>query len=568
MILDFQAHDSEQIGTIGINFSGGIGGGTAGGLPIIPPVQPSVVAQFTLPIYLAEITAYDPAAAALKSLRYSTGRGYNHKTAPGYYDPRIVQPANLRRDAFAERQIGGRSRVGFGELVLANADGGLDALIAFGFDGRPFALKVGNETDAYDTFTLVLQGTMQFAAFDWDKLRIRLRDRQAELDKPILVNLYKGDNALPSGVEGTAADLAGQRKPRIYGSAFNVPLPLVNTSLLIYQISDGLIFDVPAVRDRGALLPRDADYTSQTDMETNQPTPGRCRVLKSATGSYVRLGALASGQITCDVIEGGSVASHTAGRIIERIATASGGIPASDVFQDDINALDAASSASIGFALSGDLTFAEALDRAAASLGASWGFDHVGRFRVTQLKAPSGPPVVTFRSFRRTTAAKANDGDILSISRLSTDDDIGNLPAWRVTAHYRVNHAVLDRDIAGSVSAADRAILSSPWRTVVAEDPTVKTAYLLAREIEITTDFETEAAATSECARRLALFKVRRELIRLWVKLSNEIAANVDLNSIVAVDLPRFGYSGGKLFTVVGIEFDAANFIALVDLWG
>ena len=49
-------------------------------------------------IYVAEITAYDPAISGTRVLRYCTGTGYTTGAADSpahtFYEPRIEQPAN------------------------------------------------------------------------------------------------------------------------------------------------------------------------------------------------------------------------------------------------------------------------------------------------------------------------------------------------------------------------------------------------------------------------------------------------------------------------------------------
>jgi len=42
----------------------------------------------------------------------------------------------------------------------------------------------------------------------------------------------------------------------------------------------------------------------------------------------------------------------------------------------------------------------------------------------------------------------------------------------------------------------------------------------------------------------------------------------VDLGDVVRVVYPRFGLSGGKLFNVHGIQYDARKFEVEMELWG
>ena len=82
-------------------------------------------------MYLAVIAAHTGAAPT--TLYYSSGgpsSGFVSATgdapASQFFDPRMEQPASLRRDMFGGGRTLGRSRTGHGELILANDDGGLD----------------------------------------------------------------------------------------------------------------------------------------------------------------------------------------------------------------------------------------------------------------------------------------------------------------------------------------------------------------------------------------------------------------------------------------------------------
>jgi hypothetical protein len=89
-------------------------------------------------LQLAEITCFDPSISGTRVLRFATA-GYATRAtetpASEYYDGKITQPSTMRRDAFDSGTTSGRSRVGYGDLVLANDDGALDILLTYAFDG-------------------------------------------------------------------------------------------------------------------------------------------------------------------------------------------------------------------------------------------------------------------------------------------------------------------------------------------------------------------------------------------------------------------------------------------------
>lgn len=215
-------------------------------------------------IFLAEITAYDPTTSAVVTHRFSSGTGYDN--AGTYYIPRIEQPALFSRSM--NDGSGGRAGVSLGELTLVNNDGALNALAGQYFDGRSLTLKIGNPASAYASFSTVLVATIESAAFERERVSIRLRDKAVTLDKPFSEVKYAGNNALPLGIEGTADDLKDQYKPRVLGRIALMQPVCVNTSKLIYQVNAGAVDAIVTVYDAGAYLSQGPDYTNQADMES------------------------------------------------------------------------------------------------------------------------------------------------------------------------------------------------------------------------------------------------------------------------------------------------------------
>ena len=516
-------------------------------------------------IYLAEISAHDGTSAL--TLRYSSGVGYSDPSAPGFYEPRILQPLSLRRTAFGSGTTGGAIQVGIGELILTNADGGLDALLGYGFDGRRLAVLIGDDRAAYSTFTTVFVGTMEQPAFEFSKVSILARDRLAELErKPANATKYAGSNALPNGLEGVPGDLQGRPKPRVYGRVLNVAPPMVNSSRLIYQINDGAVQDVPNVYDRGLGLTKGTDYTSQSDMETTAPAAGNYRVWPA--GGYFRLGSTPAGLITADVTQGATTAARTAAQVLQALATGPGGIAGGDVVSGDVTALDTANGAELGIWIADETSVRAVMETVANSIGAWFGFDRLGRLRMVRLTAPTGSPVATLRYLTAGAVADATTADIVSIERVPANDRGAGVPSHRAILSYQRNHSVQPTDLAGAVTAARREFLKLEYRTVISTDASVLTKHLLAGERAFESLVLDATAAQTEADRLRDLFKVRRDRLRVVVKWDASLAAVVDLGSVVSVAIPRFGYDAGRLFVVIGIENDAANDTAELELWG
>lgn len=498
---------------------------------------------------------------------FCSGNGYvtgPAETPPNlFYEPKIKQPAVLKRDMFSTGTTGGESSIGYGEMLLSNIDGGLDYLVDYGFDGRPITIRVGEDDAAYPGgFTTVFVGTMDQPALEFKQVSIRLRDRQAELSaKPLQPTKYAGNNSLPSGLEGMATDLLGKPKPKLWGTVTNVPPSCVNTSRLIYQVNDGAISSISNVYDRGAALTKGADYTSQADMETTAPAASNFRVWPA--GGYFRLGSSPAGLITADVT-GDTAGNSTVAQIAKAIVVNQGGLGTADYSSSDVTTLDTANSSVIGVYVDGETTINTVLDEVCNSVGAWWGFDALGVFRIKRLVAPTGSPVATF-----------TDTEILDIERISKSNtraggssSTGGVPNFKVNLSFAKNYSVQDTDLAGSVTDARRAVLKEEFATVNSTDTSVKTKHLLSPELNVSTLLTVAANAQTESDRLLAMFKVRRDFLSLKVRVDTATISVLDIGEVVTVETARFGYSAGKLFRIIGITTDLRLNKVELTLWG
>lgn len=530
------------------------------------------------------VTSFDPATLALAvdidsvtgagtyaawtidiqaTLRYASGAGYAHPSAAAFHWPRLVQPAWLRRTAFAAERVGGAVEVGTGEALLANADGALDALRRYGFAGQSFALKAGDDGAAPGAFVTELSGVVDQATHQWDLILLRLRDRLEDLRRPLQPARYAGSGDL----EGTADTVKGKPKPVALGACFDVPAVLVDPTRLIYQVHEASAA-VDRVYVAALELTAGSAYPDQATLLSTAPSAGQYRVYAAAGGTWFRLGTSPDGPVTADVTEGATAADRTVAQLLERLATRDNGIAGADVEADDVTALDAASSAVAGLYVEGEATILDAMNAVAAGAGAWFGFDRANVLRMAQLAAPAGAPAVTLKRLDRTATATATTVDLLSLERAANQARELSVPVWRVVVHYK---RCWTRQTAGfntGISEARKGFVAQDWRTATAEDAAVQTPHPNARELQVFTPLAVEADAAAEAARLLALHKSDRDLLVARVKWDAATAALVDLGTTVSLQVDRYGYGAGKLFTVVGIERDAAKETAVLELWG
>jgi hypothetical protein len=522
-------------------------------------------------VYLIEITAYDPGVPGVVTLRYGS-EGFSDPAGPGFFDGRLIVAPTLTRTTFAGGTTFGPIEVGFGEIRLANADGGLDDLVDYGFDGRQLRVLIGETGDVYADFVELLVGTIQQPTFTHEEVAFRIRDRLFELDTDIQTTLYAGTNSGATGQEGLADDIKGKPKPLSYGQVDNVtPVP-VNTTQLIYQYHTGSGATASAIYEGGGTITKGSDYTSLADMTTTAPSAGQARDWPG--GGMFRLGSSPTLPITCDVVEGASAADRTAAQILERIVTGPGGIDAGDVVAGDVTALDSATAAVVGVYISEPRTVLDVLTEVANAVGAWVGFDRQGQFRMRRFAAPSGTPVATLRILDRNAVADSTTLDIIDVQRVATEDEGRGVPAYRYSLRYGRNWTQQrNGEMATTgISQARRAFLAEDWRTAVDTDASVQTAHLKAIELEADSLIVAEAAAATEAARRLDLYSVRRDRLVIRTFLSPAMAEVVDLGAVVSVEMPRYGYDAGRLMTVIGISLgqDPAGRPDIVDLdlWG
>lgn len=511
-------------------------------------------------VYVVEIVAAIDSIGTTTTLYYSSGGFTTSPTdtpANTFFDPRLKQPALMTRNVFTQGTTTGQSSVGYGEIVLVNNDGGLDGLINYGFDGRSVTVRFGEIGSTYPSgFVTLLKGTMEQAELTWNAVAIKVRDRQAEFaNKQIQTTKYAGNNSLPNGLEGVAGDLKGKPKPICYGKVYNISPPCVNTSRLIYQVNDGAVSSVDYVYDRGVSLTKGADYTSQSDMETNSPAAGNFRVWPG--GGYFRFGSSPAGQVTADVVQGAAASNRTVAQIIKSIAIDRGGLLVGDVVSADVTALDSDNSSEVGIYIDSETSLSGPLDELANSVGAWWGFDSSGQLRMERIESPSGAPVTTL-----------TPTEVINFERVGSSDPGRSIPAYLVKLKYKKFYTVQDSDLAGSVTDARRAEIKEEFREVTATDSAVKTKHLLSPELEFQTLLVDPAAAATEATRLLNMYKVHRDVVTCRVHLDTGIASVVDLGDVLSVSVPRFGFDSGKLFKIIGIQSDLKRNFMDLTLWG
>jgi hypothetical protein len=491
--------------------------------------------------YLVTLEPYDPGAGAVVT-RYYSDHGF--VTEPGdspanqFFEPRVVSALNFERNLFQRGLIGGRSIPNFGEIVLANADGGLDGFLAYGWDDRRVRVFLGGDDFDYGDFGLVFDGTAEQIEVTDEVVTVRLRDWQHKLDKPVQGTLYAGTG----GDEG-GSDLTGVRKPLAFGRVLNVRPVMVDPGAGRYQVHDGAIEDVDALYVGGITYTKIVGTPAANQYAAD-----------TATGFVAVGGAPLTEQVTCDVKgakPGGTYLTSVAD-IVEEIVISQGGLSGGDLDTASFTALNTANNAAVGIYVDGasSRNVLEVLDELLASIGGYYGFDRSGQFEVGRLEAPVGTPAATFTNV-----------EILDIDRQATA-----LPVHRVRLGYQPNWTVqVEFQLQGAATAGRRAFTARDFRHVTALDGTVLTKHPLAGDLEIKTLLDGIAAAGTEASRLLDLYKADRDLFRVRVKTQ---PFALEMANTVRLIYPRFGLEAGKDYRVIGLVEDAAINEIELTLWG
>jgi hypothetical protein len=501
-------------------------------------------------IYTAEIQAYDPGTSGVITYRVATHGFVDSGTI---YEPRIEKLPTFSRSIRTSLVGGTSTELSFGELRLLNGDGGLNAMRDDYFDGRKITLKKGDSAAAYGTFTTVMIARIAGISFEPGYVSVRIRDRMPELDKVFSDKVYGGTNSLPDGVDGRPDDIKGQYRPLIYGIVSNIQPVLVNTSKLIYEVACKSVAHVRNVFGGGAYLGRGSDYSSISDMYNNQPSPGTFRMMNDSTGTYIRLGSTPYGKVTCMAFEQWSSNLVCANSLLQRIIN-EWDVSGSAYDISDLLTLDQKSGGPIGINVQPGETVASLIDRICGTVGAWWGFDLSDKIRVKLFDFGTSVAALTAVQLR-------------DIEGQASDEEI----PWRITIPGDWNYATQAKsELAGIAQENTSRVgwLTNETRDQIAENTTIKTQRLTAREQRHDGYFTAISQAQAEATRRLGLFGTRRDVVTAKLMDYASYAGAIDLGVTVTVQHSEIGYTSPRTMIVTGIDIDLDANTADLTLWG
>lgn len=485
--------------------------------------------------FLAELDAWDGAAA---QTLYLADRpfvsGATDDPANTLYDSRLVQAINFGRSVAIEPEGTPRGEVNAGEIVFAIGDGRLDDQLGWSFDGRSVAVYIGAQDWPRAHFLRIFAGRGAGLSHSMVRATIDIVGTEQDLDRPLQTAVYAGTG----GLEGTA-DLTGREKPLIRGAPFNLePVP-INPAALIYQVNDGAIADVVAVRDSGNALTQDADYpTYEALLAAAVPVEAyaTCKAL-----GLIMLGRQPVGSVRADVQAVG-YASETAASLIQWIVETGGG----SVNAMSFDRLRRRLPGPVDLHVSDGRHIPDVLDEVCSGLGAVWWTDRSGEVNVAPIRVPGSTPALSLSAV-----------EVLSFERAGSV-----LPVTRMSVGYRRNWAPLDQ-FAEIVSETDRLLYREPSTLATAENAGVAAAHPNAVPAVRAIASLRELADAQEVADRLAtVFSVRRDLYQARIKALGwtlSLLDVIEISNLRGVD---------RSFVIVGLEEQAAAQVIDLTLFG
>ncbi|MBI1173529.1 hypothetical protein GC209_19250 [bacterium] len=514
----------------------------------------------------------------------------------------------------ADGTWGGLVSRSYGEVIFANPGGDLDALADRAVDGRRVTLRMGQlvkkpvpvpmlpvgddltpiagdagtgvtgdlSTGRQDQSAALVPASLSAAGvifetladswtFSDTELQLVLQDYSAQLRVPLQTRRYAGTG----GIEGPT-ELEGKTRQLVYGRSFAVPPVLLDAGLQIYEVNDGAILAVDAVRERGvALVNGGAIAGGWDELAAVTVDPGAFVVAPEA--GIMRLATVPQGALVCDVRgaiqdvlyseiqpwDDGTLFSDLTGWS-EKVAGPGyaeklGGVllcmlgrtafwDLSRIDRDSFDDFDSGQPAPIGWAaLAGsEITLADAIDGLCRGMGALAGPDQYGRFQLRRLEAPQVRTPIVF-----------DEDSTLSLERVPLP--YRTAPYQWTIGWQRYWRTQGPSDLAGSLQGtAAGQDLAEEWRQAISGDPTRKIAHPTAKAGDLVqAPFAVQADAAAEAARRFALYAPGRELYRLRTK---HLWTRARLGDTVTVIRDRWGLEAGRNMVVLSISLDLANY--------
>lgn len=533
--------------------------------------------------FVVEMSGFDPVAAVEKTVRFAMGEGIAFTDA-------AYAPGALMRWASASQRIelGAQGMVELrgdtGEIMIANfpdsalEEAPFDDLADWVWKGREATLYSVDGT-TWAAAVAISTGLLEQPVANVDTgggqssvLRFAIRDPRGGLETPLQSSSFAGTNVGPVGLEGTP-DLKGMPKPILYGLVSNFSPPLVNQSLLIYQLADRPV-TIICVRDGAVPLNAGDTQASLALLQATDPAPGTFDQYVGPEGSFIRLGSTPIFNLTADADEAVTEADQSHAQIWSRIRTERLG---STQNADSIVAADAVDSWGAGFYWDSEISQQEALAEVLSSFSGYEVRALDGTWSIAKLTLPVGDPALELVQLSAGSRLKASSRAMTKITKVRPRYAQDGSPPFRVNVAWGRNYTVMSpSDFAGAAAVRLKEKFSTERRLVSASDsliwnPETQTGrWWNAPELTVQTAYQpgadgiTSDGAQVEALRLLSLLSVLRG--QYSVEFMFEVGDDITPGTVVKILHPRMGLEEGPIFRILEAGLTIANGVATADL--
>lgn len=468
-------------------------------------------------------------------------------------DARIIASADIERSIPISPDDPRRGEVAVGEITLANADGGLDRLADdYSVSGRSVRIYLGRAGGDFAEFGLVQEVLGSHFESDDAVLRLRVQSTATLLATPLQASRYLG-----TGGQDGDSDLANRPMPVVFGQCRNISPVLLNRDQWIYQIHDGPVYAIDAVKERGLdMTPSGVDvatYTALRALDVDAGEYATCLALGLVKVGFGLAGP--AGVVTANVrgeVAGGSYATAM-GDILYNIAARRAALDGGLI---DINSFADLPRGRVGFYADGseDLTCADVFD---AMLSSITGWYATSRSKL--LKVGYATPPEDLDSW----AYHFENNQILDLEEIGRDQ----APRWEQGALYDRNWTVMgEEEVSDAVTTSERERLVAAGlyvRQISAEVRMRDRAAIAGGDLG--TYFVERSDAEAVVSRIMTNFRQTRRRFRLVTTRAGYL---LDLQAKARVTYGRHGLESGRNFTVIGVRDDSRRNRVELTLWG
>lgn len=433
----------------------------------------------------------------------------------------------------------------FGAIRIQNGDKELDELLSYYWGGRAIKVFAGSPDFTRSQFVKVFDGLAQSIEADEDEIIINLSDKQTVLENNFAQNQYDGSG----GLEGDE-NLEGVVKPLVYGSCKNVPLTLVDSANLIYQVHDGSIEAVIAVFDRGVALSSEGDVSDITAASVSASS-----YKTQLSGGYIKLGSTPDGRVTANV-QGDNTGGYVdeVGSITSLLLQTKldiSNFSTSEIDQGALNAIDQSLNISTGIYIANETNLKTVIDQLFIPVQAYWTFSRLGEFTGGVLNTPTSP-VLTL------TASDIEDDNIEILQVIP--------PAWRISLEYERSWlAQNEDDIATGATTAQKDFVKQQYRKITTENRIVRGRTANAFEVSFSSLIDNETDALAQITRLENMYRSQRKVIRI---AGLKLLFRVFIGDTIKLQYDRYGLDNGVDFIITNVSEDIESATTTLELWG